>query len=165
MPNFTFCGGRERKTTTFFFFSWTSIQSIRIQLQKKEIANIWRFKRNGISAIEFEAARVHFLSDVSQPSSSLVVGICLLRMGSQALNALASYFLRSHSTLFVKRDPVSCAKRFFVFVLGVKRAVVANPRRDTCSREVFRHEVSSFPMYVFLNGQKASLPTVVQFSA
>ena len=30
-----------------------------------------------------------------------------------------------------------------IFVLGVKRAVVANPRRDTCSREFFRHEVGS----------------------
>ena len=30
--NFTFCGRREHKTTTFFFFSWTSIQSFRIQL-------------------------------------------------------------------------------------------------------------------------------------
>ena len=27
-------------------------------------------------------------------------------------------------------------------LLGVKTAVVANPRRDTCSREVLRHEVS-----------------------
>ena len=35
MLNFTFCGGHERKTTTFFFFSWTLIQSFRIQLQKK----------------------------------------------------------------------------------------------------------------------------------
>ena len=30
----TFCGGREPKTTTLFFFSQTSIQSSRIQLQK-----------------------------------------------------------------------------------------------------------------------------------
>ena len=35
LPNFTFCQGREHKATTFFFFSWTSIQSLRIQLQKK----------------------------------------------------------------------------------------------------------------------------------
>ena len=34
MPNFTFCGGREHKTTTLFFFSWTSILSFRIQIQK-----------------------------------------------------------------------------------------------------------------------------------
>ena len=27
IPNFTFCGGREHKTTTFFFYSWTSVQS------------------------------------------------------------------------------------------------------------------------------------------
>ena len=27
IPNFTFCGGHEHKTTTFFFYSWTSIQS------------------------------------------------------------------------------------------------------------------------------------------
>ena len=61
--NFTFCGGGEHTTMTFFFFSWTSIQSLRIQVHKK-IANIWRIERNGISAIKFEAARIHFLSDV-----------------------------------------------------------------------------------------------------
>ena len=33
VPNFTFCRGREHKTT-FFFFSWTLIQSFRIQFQK-----------------------------------------------------------------------------------------------------------------------------------
>jgi len=27
---------------------------------------------------------------------------------------------------------------------GVKKAVVANPRRDTCSREVLRHDVSGW---------------------
>ena len=35
MPNLTFCGGRDHKTMTFFFFSSTSIQSFRIKLQKK----------------------------------------------------------------------------------------------------------------------------------
>ena len=34
MPNFTFCRGHEHRTTTFLFFSWTLIQSFRIQLQK-----------------------------------------------------------------------------------------------------------------------------------
>ena len=34
VPDFTFCRGREHKTTTFLFFSWTLIQSFRIQLQK-----------------------------------------------------------------------------------------------------------------------------------
>ena len=36
LPNFTFSGGREHKTSTLFSFSWTSTLSIsyRIQLQK-----------------------------------------------------------------------------------------------------------------------------------
>ena len=34
MPNLTFCGKHEHKTTTLFFFPWTSIQSFKIQLQK-----------------------------------------------------------------------------------------------------------------------------------
>ena len=33
VPNFMFCRGRELKTTTLVFFSWTLIQSFRIQLQ------------------------------------------------------------------------------------------------------------------------------------
>ena len=33
--NLTFCGGRERKTTTLYFVSYTSMQSFRIQLHKK----------------------------------------------------------------------------------------------------------------------------------
>ena len=47
-PNFTFCRGREHKTTTLFFFSWTLIRSFRIHLQKKLptfeelIKTIWR---------------------------------------------------------------------------------------------------------------------------
>ena len=35
MPSSTFCWEREHKTTTLFLFSWTSIQSFKIQLQKK----------------------------------------------------------------------------------------------------------------------------------
>ena len=35
IPDLTFCGGREDKTTTFLFFSWTSIESFTTQLQKK----------------------------------------------------------------------------------------------------------------------------------
>ena len=34
LPNFTFCRGREQKTTTFFFFTWTLMQSFRVHLQK-----------------------------------------------------------------------------------------------------------------------------------
>ena len=39
------------------------MQFIKIQLHKK-LANIWRIKRGGISAINFEAAQIHLLSDV-----------------------------------------------------------------------------------------------------
>ena len=52
----------EQKTT-FFFFSWTLMQSFRFQLQKN-FGNIRRIKRDGISAIKFVAAQIQFLSDV-----------------------------------------------------------------------------------------------------
>ena len=47
VPNFTFCRGREHKTTTFLSFSWTLIQFFRIRLQNKlptfdELK--WRFR-------------------------------------------------------------------------------------------------------------------------
>ena len=42
-------------------FSWTLIQYFRIQLQLQINLPI---RRDGISAIKFEAARIHFLSDV-----------------------------------------------------------------------------------------------------
>ena len=51
MPHFTFCWWREHKTTPFFFFSWTSIQSIKIQLQKKMPT---------FDELKFEGARHHF---------------------------------------------------------------------------------------------------------
>ena len=65
MPIFTFCGGRGHNTTTaFFFFSLPSIKSFRIHATPEKIANIWRIERDGISAIKFEAARLHFLIEV-----------------------------------------------------------------------------------------------------
>ena len=50
---------RQRENTYFHVLSRTGtlIQSFRI-------ANILRIKQDGISAIKFEAARIHFLSDV-----------------------------------------------------------------------------------------------------
>ena len=53
----------EQKTTTFFFFFWTLMQSFRFQLQKN-FGNTRRIKRDEISAIKFETAEIHFLSDV-----------------------------------------------------------------------------------------------------
>ena len=53
VPNFTFCLGLEPKTIIFLCFTWTLIQSFRIQLQKNlptfEELNV----RDGISAIKF----------------------------------------------------------------------------------------------------------------
>ena len=57
IPNFTFCGGLKHKTTTFFLFSWTSIESFKIQLKKTlpptfDELNEMEYKRN-----KFEAAQ------------------------------------------------------------------------------------------------------------
>ena len=62
VPNFTFWRGRENKTTTFLllFLNFAVFQN----LTPEQFANIWRIKRVGISAIMFEVARIHFLSDV-----------------------------------------------------------------------------------------------------
>ena len=46
---------------TFFFFSWSSIQTFRIQSTLEKIAKIWRIERDGKSEILFKAARLHFL--------------------------------------------------------------------------------------------------------
>ena len=58
VPNFTFCRGREHETSNFLF------QFRNFDTPLKSIASIWRIKRDGISAVKFEAAQFHFLSDV-----------------------------------------------------------------------------------------------------
>ena len=73
MPNFTSCGGREQKTTIFFFPSFPELWFSLLEFNSRKTANSWRVKRNGISAIKFEAARLHLLSDVFvAPSPSLL---------------------------------------------------------------------------------------------
>ena len=57
LPNLTFCRGRGTEDNDFFFFFWTLMQSFRFQL-------LTRIKRDGINAIKFEAAQIHFFSDV-----------------------------------------------------------------------------------------------------
>ena len=71
MHNYTFWGRRELKTTTFFIFSGTSIESFRIQLQKKKY--IWRIERDTIGAKTSEVARLYFLSDVFVAVAVVVV--------------------------------------------------------------------------------------------
>ena len=64
VPNLTFRRGREHKTKPPFSFSWTLKYSPLDSNSKKIFANIWRIKRDGMGAIKFEAARIHFLSDL-----------------------------------------------------------------------------------------------------
>ena len=57
VPNLTFCRGRKHRTTFFFFFSPTLIQSFRIQLQKILPTFDEHIEQDGMSAIKFKAAR------------------------------------------------------------------------------------------------------------
>ena len=53
--------GNTRQQLSFSFLElWYSL----LELNSKKISNIWQIKGDGISAIKFEAARIHFLSDV-----------------------------------------------------------------------------------------------------
>ena len=45
-------------------FSFPELWYSPLELKSKNFANIWRIERDGISAIKFQAARIHFLSDV-----------------------------------------------------------------------------------------------------
>ena len=45
-------------------FSFPELWYSPLEFKSKPFDNIWRIKRDGISAIKFEAARIHFLSDV-----------------------------------------------------------------------------------------------------
>ena len=54
VPNFTFCRGREPKTTQDFLFLFLNF----------DIASYWLIERVEISSIKFEGAQIHILSDV-----------------------------------------------------------------------------------------------------
>ena len=56
MPNLTSCGRREHKTTFFFFLNFGTVF--------KSSTPDRRIRRDRISAIKFEAARLHFLIPV-----------------------------------------------------------------------------------------------------
>ena len=53
---------REHRTTTLFFLSLTWYSPL--EFNPRKIANIWRIQRDGMSAIKFEEARYHLLTDV-----------------------------------------------------------------------------------------------------
>ena len=54
-------------------FSFLELWHSPSELNSQKIANMWQIKRDGISAIKFEAARIHFLSDVFVAFSVVVV--------------------------------------------------------------------------------------------
>ena len=56
MPIFSFCGGRE----LFLFLHFDTV----FWNSTPKTADIWRIEREGLSARKFEAAQLHFLSDV-----------------------------------------------------------------------------------------------------
>ena len=47
-----------------FLFLSLNFDTVVKKVTPVKIANIWRIERGGISAIKFEAARLHFLSNV-----------------------------------------------------------------------------------------------------
>ena len=55
---------RKRQKNGRFRLAKQSIQPVRIHLQKKKMPSIWQIERDGIIAIKFETARLHFLIDV-----------------------------------------------------------------------------------------------------
>ena len=55
-----------------FSFSFLELWYSPSELNSQKIANIWQTERDGISAIKFEAARIHFLSDVFVALPSLL---------------------------------------------------------------------------------------------
>ena len=54
-------------------FSFLELWHSPSELNSQKIANIWQTEQDGKSAIKFEAARIHFLSDVFVALSSLLL--------------------------------------------------------------------------------------------
>ena len=78
----------EHKTTNFLFFSWTLIQSFRIQLKNILPTFDELNKMYGISAIKFKAARNHFLRIV-------FVTVAVLDVKTPYLRVVRSTFKKS----------------------------------------------------------------------
>ena len=73
MPNFTFCGECEH-TRQRLCFSFPELQYSLLEFNSRKIniANIWRIEQDRISAMKFEAAWLHFLSDVFKAITNIV---------------------------------------------------------------------------------------------
>ena len=71
-------------------FSFPELWCSPLEFNSKTFANIWWIKRDGISAITFEAARIHFASDVFV-AVAVVVAYFKLPNGSQSQGIGSSY--------------------------------------------------------------------------
>ena len=85
---FTFCGGREH---TVLFLNFDTVYTVfQKSTPDKKIANSWRIKGDRISAIKFQAARLHFLSEVfvavAVDVASSLISQCKYRGRFQATN-------------------------------------------------------------------------------
>ena len=140
MPNFMFCGEREHKTTTFFFFSWTSIQSFRIHLQK----NLPTFDE--LNEMEFACVQTSPISFVARTKE--IGDVCAQARWNRrdkvwsSANSLFMWLFRScHrrcrlSSLTLKRNFVfvSCIrKRYNISYRGISRGGFNRTRFHTIS--------------------------------
>ena len=71
-------------------FSFPVLWCSPLEFNSKTFANIWWIKRDGINAIKFEAARIHFLSDVFV-EVAVVVAYFKLPNGFQSQGIGSSY--------------------------------------------------------------------------
>ena len=62
LSNFMFSEESEHKVTIFFFF--LNFDTVFENSTLEHFANIFRTERDGVSVIEFETARIHFISEV-----------------------------------------------------------------------------------------------------
>ena len=139
MPNFTFCRGHEHKTTTFFFFSWTSIPSFRIQLQKKcqHLTNWTSWKKRdkvwsratSLFQCRFRSRRsrcclsFHLLGSLAAAwkmgymKASSHHRIFAIRNGSECVeDYLENHLLGAFISKSMKIKPVVQGKKFFCFL-------------------------------------------------
>ena len=86
--NFTFCRGREHKAT--LSFSFLELWYSPLEFNSKTLCQLFGELNEmlGISATKFEAARIHFLSDVF-----VAVAVVVVKVSSSWLEHIPSYIV------------------------------------------------------------------------